>query len=158
MRTSHESVWASLIPWVGELLPTLHQGLLSQGGALDRFAQEKSNVALVRRVPMRIRGVEEGNFRGTCSRSSGPHQALQSANGCLRLRHWWSSHVRRPPHSVRESKVKWYGTPLHGARKWDDCNHTLLANVATLLAWLTLHDYDGQRSNKLLPNAKEVEP
>ncbi|KAH9727410.1 Endonuclease [Citrus sinensis] len=47
MGTSHENARASLIPWVGELLPTLYQGLLNQGGTLDKFTQEKQNVALI---------------------------------------------------------------------------------------------------------------
>ncbi|KAH9744594.1 Endonuclease [Citrus sinensis] len=87
MGVSLESARASLIPWVGELLLPFHQGLLSQGGTLDEYAQEKQNVALVRRVPTRIRGVKKGNFGGTCPYPSGPHQTLRSPNGCLRFRH-----------------------------------------------------------------------
>ena len=143
METSHESARALLIPWISELLPTLYQGLLSQGGTLNRFVKEESNVALVLRVPRCIRAVKESTFQETCPHSSKPLQTLWSPNGCLKFCHKWCLHVRRPLHSVRESKAKWYRTPLHGAREKDDYNYTFLTSVATLLARLSLSYHDG---------------
>ena len=104
-----------------------------------------------------IRGVEKSNFGGTRSRLSEPHKTLRNPNGCIGFHHRWSPYARRSSYSVQESEAKRYRTPLHGAREGDDRNHTLLAGVATLLARFSLHDYDGQRGDKLLSNTKEVE-
>ena len=71
--TSRESAQVSLISWVSELLLTLHQRLLRKGNTLDGLAQEKPDMALVRRVPTCIRRLKEDNLQGTCPHSSGPH-------------------------------------------------------------------------------------
>ncbi|KAL9429582.1 hypothetical protein AB3S75_031400 [Citrus x aurantiifolia] len=63
----------------------LHQGILGQGGTLDRSTQEEPNMALVRRVPTCIRKLEEDYLRGTRPHSSRPHKVIRSPNKCFRL-------------------------------------------------------------------------
>ena len=99
----------------------LDQGILGQGGTLDRSTQEELNMALVRRVPTCIRKLEEDYLRGTGPHSSRPHKAIRSPNKCFRLRHWWSPHPKRPSYSFREFEAQQLEMPLHHAKEANDC-------------------------------------
>ncbi|GJZ42614.1 hypothetical protein Tco_0589869 [Tanacetum coccineum] len=123
---SNQGYRVEIFPWLGELLPQVHHGILGHNIPFDGPIEEEQSLDMGRRVPSGVREFEESGYGRAGVETTGCDHAVLVTHGCIRLCYWRSSNAIWTPGRIRETEVKLDGKEVHGARERDDGGCPLL--------------------------------
>ncbi|GJT45452.1 hypothetical protein Tco_0954167 [Tanacetum coccineum] len=132
-----------IFPWLGELLPQVHHGILGHSIPFDGPIEEEQSLDMGRRVPSGVREFEESSYGRAGVETTRCDHAFRVTHGCIGLCYWRSSNARWTPDRIRELEAKRDKKEVHGARERDDDDCLLLEDLETLFVGFEIRDQDG---------------
>ena len=142
MGATYKSYHIKVFPWLGELLPTVHQGIFRNSCPSNRLVEEGKRMDMKPRMSTCLRCLKEGHHWGTRSFSPRPQQDIWASHRCFWLFHWQSLNVRRTSNCLWEVKAQWYRETVHGPTEGDDHGNPWSPHMETLFARKQVCDQD----------------